>query len=180
MAPPLLISVLDRFRPLYRRHPLDRRLGGPQSLSGWCGEEKNCLSLPGIEPRLVTIPTDLSRLCKGLKIWLSAVSSYYPDIVEEAMKCQPWLYITIHWDWIQVKMFQCLNKCHAMKAASSSARINPKEIVPGTIWMGGLQSKIGRCAKRKYLTLAENRTPILWSFSQSLGHYTEYVNDSLF
>jgi hypothetical protein len=34
------------YRP---RYPLDRRLGGPQSQSGLCGEEKN-LTLPGIEP----------------------------------------------------------------------------------------------------------------------------------
>jgi hypothetical protein len=32
--------------PLYL---LDRRLGGPQSRSGCCGEEEN-LALPGIEP----------------------------------------------------------------------------------------------------------------------------------
>jgi hypothetical protein len=31
------------------RYPLDRRLCGPQSRSGCCGEEKN-LALPGIEP----------------------------------------------------------------------------------------------------------------------------------
>jgi hypothetical protein len=35
--------------PLYLRHPLDRRLGGPQRWSGCCGEEKN-LVMPGIEP----------------------------------------------------------------------------------------------------------------------------------
>jgi hypothetical protein len=33
-------------RPLYRRHPLDRRLGGPQIRSGRWGEEKN-LAVPG-------------------------------------------------------------------------------------------------------------------------------------
>jgi hypothetical protein len=32
--------------PLY---PLDRRLDGPQNLSGRCGEKKNLLPLPGIE-----------------------------------------------------------------------------------------------------------------------------------
>jgi hypothetical protein len=31
------------------RFPLDRRLGGPQSWSRRCGEEKN-LAMPGIEP----------------------------------------------------------------------------------------------------------------------------------
>jgi hypothetical protein len=30
------------------RYPLERRLGGPQSRSGGCGEEKN-LTMPGIE-----------------------------------------------------------------------------------------------------------------------------------
>jgi hypothetical protein len=40
--------------PLYPRgksprYPLDRKLGGPQSRSGRCGEEKN-LALPEIEP----------------------------------------------------------------------------------------------------------------------------------
>jgi hypothetical protein len=32
------------------RHTFVRRLGGPQSLSGRCGEEKNP-ALPGIKPR---------------------------------------------------------------------------------------------------------------------------------
>jgi hypothetical protein len=31
------------------RYPFDRRLGGPRSRSGWCGEEKN-LALRGIDP----------------------------------------------------------------------------------------------------------------------------------
>jgi hypothetical protein len=33
------------------QYPLDRRLGGPQSRSGQRTEEKNPLTLPGIEPR---------------------------------------------------------------------------------------------------------------------------------
>jgi len=33
------------------RYPLDRRLGGTQSLSGREDEEKNNLPLPGIKPR---------------------------------------------------------------------------------------------------------------------------------
>jgi hypothetical protein len=42
--------------PLYPRgksprYPLDRRLGGPQSLSGHCGVENNFLTLLVIEPR---------------------------------------------------------------------------------------------------------------------------------
>jgi hypothetical protein len=32
------------------RYPLDRRLGGHQSLSGGGGEEKNSQPTPGIEP----------------------------------------------------------------------------------------------------------------------------------
>jgi hypothetical protein len=32
------------------RHPLGRRLGGPQSRSGRGGEEKNSQPPPGIEP----------------------------------------------------------------------------------------------------------------------------------
>jgi hypothetical protein len=31
------------------RHPLEQRLGGPQSQSGLYGKEKNLLSLPGFE-----------------------------------------------------------------------------------------------------------------------------------
>jgi hypothetical protein len=43
------------FWPLYlwrdlKRYPLGRRLGGAQSQSESCGEEKNFLPLPGIEP----------------------------------------------------------------------------------------------------------------------------------
>jgi hypothetical protein len=61
MAPLFLISALDgsewsasRPRPHYPRgmsprHRLHKRLGGPQSRSGRCGEEKN-LALPDIEP----------------------------------------------------------------------------------------------------------------------------------
>jgi hypothetical protein len=37
------------FLPLYPRYPLNRRLGGPHSRSGSCGEEKE-LAVPGIEP----------------------------------------------------------------------------------------------------------------------------------
>jgi hypothetical protein len=37
-------------------YPLDRRLGGPQSRSGRCGEEKNLLPLPGIEPQFLNRP----------------------------------------------------------------------------------------------------------------------------
>jgi hypothetical protein len=62
-------------QPLYpqgrsSRYPLDRRLGGAQSIYGHGGEEKNSQSPPGIEPynpdrptrSLVAVPTELSRL----------------------------------------------------------------------------------------------------------------------
>jgi hypothetical protein len=61
--------------PLYSwgmdsRYPLDRRLGGSQSLYGGCGEDKNLFQLPGIKPQflgrparnIVAISTELSRL----------------------------------------------------------------------------------------------------------------------
>jgi hypothetical protein len=63
IPPPLLTSALDggvwsasrpgRFTPRGKntRYPLDRRLSGPLSRSGRCGEEKNLLLLLGIEPR---------------------------------------------------------------------------------------------------------------------------------
>jgi hypothetical protein len=62
-------------RPLYPprkspRHPLDRRLVGPQNLSGRLGEEKNLaptvtrtLIPRSSSPSLVAIPTALCRLC---------------------------------------------------------------------------------------------------------------------
>jgi hypothetical protein len=34
-------------------HPVDRRLGGPQSQSGHGGEEKNSKPLPGLEPPII-------------------------------------------------------------------------------------------------------------------------------
>jgi hypothetical protein len=34
-------------------HPLDRRLGGPQSRSGRGGEEKTSQPLPGFEPPII-------------------------------------------------------------------------------------------------------------------------------
>jgi hypothetical protein len=46
------------------RYPLDRRLGGPQSRYGRCGEEENLAPAgnrtPAVQP--VAIPTELSRL----------------------------------------------------------------------------------------------------------------------
>jgi len=49
------------------RHPLNRRLGGPQGRSGRFGEEYDLLLLPELEPRcpafsLVTVLTELPRL----------------------------------------------------------------------------------------------------------------------
>jgi hypothetical protein len=34
-------------------YPLDRRLGGPQSRSGWGGEEKNSQPLTGLETPII-------------------------------------------------------------------------------------------------------------------------------
>jgi hypothetical protein len=53
-------------RPLYpqrnrSRYPFDRRLGGPNSRSGLCGEEKNFLPLPGIQLRAIRS----DRLCRA-------------------------------------------------------------------------------------------------------------------
>jgi hypothetical protein len=62
-------------RPLYPQgksscYSLDKRLGGPQSRSGRCGEEKNSQPLPGLEHRIIQpvaqcYTTELSRLLKG-------------------------------------------------------------------------------------------------------------------
>jgi hypothetical protein len=59
-------------RPFYFQrkspcYPLDRRLGGPQSLSGRGGEEKNSQPLPTFEPPIIQplvqcCTTELSRL----------------------------------------------------------------------------------------------------------------------
>jgi hypothetical protein len=48
------VVVIFTPRPLYLegkilRYPLDRRLGGPQSLSVHCGEEKNPQPLTGLK-----------------------------------------------------------------------------------------------------------------------------------
>jgi hypothetical protein len=47
------------------RYPFDKRLVGPQRRSGLCGEQKNFLPLPGIEPQpfspqLLAILTEVS------------------------------------------------------------------------------------------------------------------------
>jgi hypothetical protein len=56
-------------RPLYPQeksvqYPLDRRLSGPQSLSGHSGEEKNFQPLPGLKP-----PSD-ARVIIEIVSWL--------------------------------------------------------------------------------------------------------------
>jgi hypothetical protein len=56
----------------FPRYPLNRRLGGPQSLSGRFGEENNLLPVPGIQAHflgcpissVVTIRITLSRLSR--------------------------------------------------------------------------------------------------------------------
>jgi hypothetical protein len=51
-------------RPLYPRHPLDRRLGGHQSRSERGGQEENFQPPPGIEPQtpmLQPVPKSLNR-----------------------------------------------------------------------------------------------------------------------
>jgi hypothetical protein len=74
-------------QPLYSQgkspwYPLDRRLGGPQSRSGCCGEEKNSQPPPGIEPRCssqqpVSIPTELP----GLSLLQAYKRSFYESTV---------------------------------------------------------------------------------------------------
>jgi hypothetical protein len=54
-------------------YPLDRRLGGPQSRSGFGGEEKNSQPLPGLEPPIIQrvaqrYTTELSRL-PNMYVW---------------------------------------------------------------------------------------------------------------
>jgi hypothetical protein len=49
------------------RYPLDRKLGGPQSRSGRCGDEKNSQPMPRLEPPIIQpvaerYMTELSRL----------------------------------------------------------------------------------------------------------------------
>jgi hypothetical protein len=58
-------------------YPLHRRLGGPQSRCGCCGEKKNFLPLPGIKPQFLNHPahspvTELSRF-PNLKQWFCGI-----------------------------------------------------------------------------------------------------------
>jgi hypothetical protein len=77
---PLILDLGTRWRwvvsltprPLYPQrespwYPLDRRLGGPQSLSGRGGGEKNSQPLPGLDPPIIQpvaqrYTTELMRL----------------------------------------------------------------------------------------------------------------------
>jgi hypothetical protein len=61
-------------------YPLDRRLGAPQSWSGWYAEEKNLLPLPKIKPWVssmqpITIPTELSS-SKSMCAWRTNAKNY--------------------------------------------------------------------------------------------------------
>jgi hypothetical protein len=68
---PLAALLQGKTPPPY---PLDRRLSGPQSLSGCYAEEKNLFFLPGIEPKflsyaghgLVTILTEFFQIISNL------------------------------------------------------------------------------------------------------------------
>jgi hypothetical protein len=52
-------------------HLLDRRLGGPQSRSGRCGEEKNSKPLPGLEhPIIQTVAQRYATELSQLLIWV--------------------------------------------------------------------------------------------------------------
>jgi hypothetical protein len=48
------------------KEPLDRRLGGLQSQHGYCREEKNLLSLLGIEPELCQPSCSLTAIVTEL------------------------------------------------------------------------------------------------------------------
>jgi hypothetical protein len=74
-------------RPLYLQrkspwYPLDRRLDGPQSRSGRCGEEKNFQALPGLEPSIIQLvaqryTTELSRLL--LHLYTDTICVFPPN-----------------------------------------------------------------------------------------------------
>jgi hypothetical protein len=67
--------------PLYPQgnslwYPLDKRLGGPQSRSGRCGEKKNVLSLPENEPQSLSHPA-----CTLVLYWLSYFESIFNKLI---------------------------------------------------------------------------------------------------
>jgi hypothetical protein len=94
IAPRILNSALDggewsaslpgHFNPQGRNpyyYPLHRRLGGPQSRSGYGGEEKNSQPLPGLEPMIIQsvaqrYTTDLSRLFRKAYVYYSVHCPY--------------------------------------------------------------------------------------------------------
>jgi len=54
--------------PLYPQgrsswYSLDRKLGGPQSQPGCCGEEKESQPLPELEPQIINTGTRMIILC---------------------------------------------------------------------------------------------------------------------
>jgi hypothetical protein len=62
-------------------YPLDRRLGGPQSQSVCCGEEKNSQPTPGLEPQIIQpvaqrYSTELSWLLGKQIISLNRIFAY--------------------------------------------------------------------------------------------------------
>jgi hypothetical protein len=59
---------------------LDRRLGAPQSWSGYCGIEKNLLSMPGIEswPSITQYTCKTVTICNNyVFIFLLILSIFY-------------------------------------------------------------------------------------------------------
>jgi hypothetical protein len=79
-------------RPLYPQgkrpwYPLDMRLGGPQSLSGHGGKEKNSQTLPRLEPPVIQpvaqrYTTELSRLPSGKYILCISQAMYRTFLLE--------------------------------------------------------------------------------------------------
>jgi hypothetical protein len=64
------------------RHPLDRRLGGPQSRSGQGVEGRNSQPLPGIEPLSSIVLTEQTKECtvtrNRVQAGSGALSASYP------------------------------------------------------------------------------------------------------
>jgi hypothetical protein len=58
---PSMPSRLGHFTLGKITYPLNKRLGGPQTRSEPSAGEKNLLPLLGFEPRIVGVPTELSR-----------------------------------------------------------------------------------------------------------------------
>jgi hypothetical protein len=73
-------------------HPLDRRLGGPQSRSGHCVERKNSQPPPVIEPRSSDRPA-LSQSLYGLSYPGSYVDNIRMDLKEVTWEGMDWLHL---------------------------------------------------------------------------------------